>query len=85
MTTLNIRIEQNIKTKANKTLSSLGLDMSSAVKLFLNQVIIENGLPFTPTKNPAKIRARWDKEVAQALKTGKTYKSARELFADLDK
>lgn len=83
MTTLNIRIDQNIKTKANKTLSSLGLDMSTAVKLFLNQVITENGLPFTPTKNPAKIRARWDKEVAQALKTGKTYKNARELFKDL--
>jgi len=83
MTTLNIRIEQNIKTKANKTLSSLGLDMSSAVKLFLNQVIIEDGLPFTPTKNPAKIRARWDKEVAQALKTGKTYKSGKEVLNDL--
>jgi DNA-damage-inducible protein J len=83
MTTLNIRIDQNIKTKANKTLSAMGLDMSTAVKLFLNQVITENGLPFTPTKNLSKIRARWDKEVAQALKTGKTYKNARELFKDL--
>jgi DNA-damage-inducible protein J len=83
MTTLNIRIEQNIKTKANKTLSALGLDMSTAVKMFLNQVITENGLPFTPTKNPAKIRARWDKEVAQALKTGKTYKSGKEVLSDL--
>ena len=57
MTTLNIRIEAKVKTKANKTLSALGLDMSSAVKLFLNQVITENGLPFTPTKNLASIKA----------------------------
>jgi len=35
MTTLNIRIEEKIKVKANKTLSSLGLDMSTAVKIFL--------------------------------------------------
>ncbi len=83
MTTLNIRIEENIKTKANKTLASLGLDMSGAVKLFLNQVITEKGLPFTPTKNPAVIRARWDKEIAQALKSGKVYKSGKEVLADL--
>ena len=83
MTTLNIRIEENTKTKANKTLSSLGLDMSTAVKMFLNQVITENGLPFTPTKNMATIKAKWDKEIAYALKHGKSYRNAKELFADL--
>jgi DNA-damage-inducible protein J len=83
MTTLNIRIEENIKNKANKTLSSLGLDMSSAVKLFLNQVITENGLPFTPTKNMAIIRARWDKETTNAIKNGKRYTSAKTLLNDI--
>lgn len=83
MTTLNIRIEENIKNKANKTLSSLGLDMSSAVKMFLNQVITENGLPFTPTKNMATIKAKWDKEIVHALKYGKSYKNSKELFQDL--
>ena len=83
MTTLNIRIEENIKAKANKTLASLGLDMSGAVKLFLNQVITEKGLPFTPTKNLSVIRAKWDKEVAQALKNGKRYTSAKTLLDDI--
>jgi len=83
MATLNIRIEENTKIKANKTLSSLGLDMSTAVKMFLNQVITENGLPFTPTKNLTSIKAKWDKEIAHALKYGKSYKNAKELFADL--
>jgi len=84
MTTLNIRIEENIKAKANKTLSSLGLDMSSAVKMFLNQVITENGLPFTPTKNHSAIKAKWDKEITEAIKYGKSYKNAKELFEDLN-
>lgn len=84
MPTLSIRIEKDTKTKANKTLSSLGLDMSSAVKLFLNQVITEDGLPFTPSKNPAVLRAKWDKEIAYAIKYGKTYKNAKELFKDLE-
>ncbi len=83
MTTLNIRIEENVKNKANKTLSSLGLDMSTAVKIFLNQVITENGLPFTPTNNTAVIKARWDKEVADALKNGKRYTSAKTLLSDI--
>lgn len=84
MTTLNIRIDENIKKKAAKTLSSLGLDMSSAVKLFLNQVVIENSLPFRPTKDPKAIRARWDKEVAWAMKHGKTYKNFQELLEDIE-
>jgi DNA-damage-inducible protein J len=83
MTTLNIRIEKNIKTKANKTLSSLGLDMSTAVKMFLNQVITENGLPFTPTKNIATIKDRWDKQTAYAIKYGKDYKTGKDVLADL--
>lgn len=83
MTTLNVRIEKDVKNKANKTLSSLGLDMSTAIKLFLNQVITEDGLPFTPTKNMSTIKARWDKEVADALKNGERYTSAKALLDDI--
>ncbi len=83
MTTLNIRIEENIKAKANKTLSALGIDMSTAVKMFLNQVIVENGLPFTPTKNIAALRNRWDKQTDCALKHGKGYKTGKDVLADL--
>ncbi|MEI8339440.1 MAG: type II toxin-antitoxin system RelB/DinJ family antitoxin [bacterium] len=83
MTTLNIRIEENIKAKANKTLSALGLDMSTAVKMFLNQVITEDGLPFIPTKNLSVIKAKWDKEASMALKNKKSYKTAEELFAGI--
>ncbi|EKD23744.1 MAG: Toxin-antitoxin system, antitoxin component, ribbon-helix-helix fold protein [uncultured bacterium] len=83
MTTLNIRIDEKIKAKANKTFEDMGLDMSSAIKLFLTQSIKEKGLPFTPTNNDAVIRARWDKEVAHALKNGKRYGSGAELHKDL--
>jgi DNA-damage-inducible protein J len=83
MTTLNVRIEEKTKAQATKTLAKLGLDMSSAVKLFLTQVIKEDGLPFTPTNNPKAIRARWDKQVADALKHGKRYSSAKEMHDDI--
>lgn len=85
MTTLNVRIDENVKKKASKTLASLGLDMSSAVKLFLNQVIIEKDLPFVPTRNKRAIelRKKWDQEVSWALKHGNSYKNAEELLKDL--
>ncbi len=83
MTTLNVRIEKKTKAAASKVLASIGLDLSTGVKLFLHQVVTEQGLPFTPTKNPAVLRAKWDKEVAEALKNGKRYDSAEELLKDL--
>jgi DNA-damage-inducible protein J len=83
MTTLNIRIDEELKRKASKTLSNMGLDLSSAVKLFLHQTIHENGLPFHPTNNPKATRAMWDKEVADVLKSGKSYFSTKEMFDDI--
>lgn len=83
MTTLNVRIDEKIKEKAGKTFAKLGLDMSGAIKLFLNQAIKEDGLPFIPTNNDAVIRARWDREVAEALKSGKSYRTAKALLDDI--
>lgn len=83
MTTINIRIDEKLKKDASKTLASLGLDTSSAIKMFLTQVVTEKGLPFTPSKDPAKIRAKWDKEVADALKNGKSFASAEEMMIDI--
>ncbi|MBI1754766.1 type II toxin-antitoxin system RelB/DinJ family antitoxin [Candidatus Azambacteria bacterium] len=81
-TTVNVRVEKEIKAKANKALLGLGLDMSTAVKMFLYQVVAEQGIPFVPTKNPAAIRARWDAQVADALKRP-GYKTAGELHRAL--
>ena len=83
MTTLNIRVENSLKAKAGKTLSAVGLDMSSAVRSFLYQVVLEKGLPFTPTKNISTIKARWDNELKETLRSGKSYKNAKELLADI--
>ncbi len=84
MTTLSVRVEEKTKKEARKALADIGLDLSAGIKIFLTQVATEKGLPFIPTKNPAALRAKWDAEVADALRRGETYKNARELFNDLD-
>ena len=83
MDTLNVRIDKNIKAKAGKTLSALGLDTSTAVRIFLYQVVAEKGLPFIPTRNSAAIRAQWDKEVTEAKRGNRRHKTAAEALSDL--
>lgn len=83
MSTLSIRIEEKTKREANKTLKALGLDMSTAVKMFLSQVVIEQGMPFRSSRNPQQIKAEWDMEVTEALKGGKRYGNATEMFKDV--
>ena len=82
MTTINIRIDADIKNKATVTLNKLGLDMSSAIKMFLTQVIHQKEIPFVSSVNSKKIRERWDREAADALKNGKRYTNMDELIKD---
>lgn len=49
MTTLNIRIDVKLKNNASEVLGHMGLDLSSAIKMFLNQVVVKRGIPFSPT------------------------------------
>ena len=46
MTTLQIRIDEKTKKDAKKVFDKVGLDMSSAIKVYLNQVVITQGIPF---------------------------------------
>ncbi len=46
MTTLNVRVDENLKKEANELFADLGLDMSTAINMFLRQSVIRNALPF---------------------------------------
>ncbi|MBR3381448.1 MAG: type II toxin-antitoxin system RelB/DinJ family antitoxin [Clostridia bacterium] len=45
-TPTQVRIDSDIKAQATELFSSLGLDMSGAVNLFLHQCVLRGGLPF---------------------------------------
>ena len=80
-TQINVRVEEKTKREASKMLADIGLDMSSAVNIFLKQIVVEKDLPFTPSKNAEKLRAKWDREVAKAMKSGKVYDAHNALKA----
>lgn len=46
---INIQVDSNVKKESTMVLTDLGLSMSSAINLFLKQVIKKNGLPFEVT------------------------------------
>jgi len=83
---MQIRIDQATKTKSKKVFKSMGIDMSSGVKMFLHQVAIDQCMPFVPsTKKTRANRKRWDKEFAWVMKHGKGYASAKEMHDDIMK
>lgn len=47
MTTLQIRIDDNLRNEASFVASELGIDLPTAVRMFLKQFVRERGLPFS--------------------------------------
>lgn len=78
MSTVNVRIDEVLKKEAVKALENLGLDISSAVKMFLKQVVNTGEIPFKAITEKAYVKML-DREVANAIKYGKGYKSAEEM------
>ncbi len=52
MANISIRVPDEIKKQASEVFSDLGLDMSTAINIFLRQSIKSNGLPFRPVNDP---------------------------------
>lgn len=48
MANLQVRIDDSLKTQAQIVAESMGLDLTQAVRMFLHQMVRENGLPFRP-------------------------------------
>jgi len=57
--TLNLRVNPTIKQNAESVLSRLGVSMSSAIDMYLNQIVLTGGIPFAVTlpKTPDTINA----------------------------
>lgn len=58
-TTLNLRVNPSVKQRAEEILRKLGIPMSTAVDMYLNQISLTGGIPFAVTlpKAPESINA----------------------------
>ncbi|MEI7997559.1 MAG: type II toxin-antitoxin system RelB/DinJ family antitoxin [Methylococcaceae bacterium] len=76
------RIEPDLKENATRVLASCGLNVSDAVRLFLRQVVAQNGLPFEIKAPHAVTRAAMEEADSDNLPR---FGSVQELFDDLEK
>jgi len=52
MSILQVRVNDELRSKASEISKSLGIDLTTAVRMFLQQMINERGLPFKPKLDP---------------------------------
>ena len=82
-----IRIDAQVKRDATILFQSLGLDMSSAVNLFLRQCILRRGIPFAievPDYNQETLEAMAEARRISKNPSVKSYDSMDELKAALE-
>lgn len=46
---VQFRIEDDLKNEATAVFEKLGIDMSTALRMFLKRAVLENGIPFPMT------------------------------------
>ena len=51
-TNIQVRVDQTLKFEAEQLFADIGLDMPTAIRLFLKQSVINNGIPFTLERDP---------------------------------
>lgn len=81
-TEIRSRIEPELKRDAARVLAACGLNMSDAVRLFLRQVVAQNGLPFEVKAPNAVTRAAMQEADEGHLPR---FASVQELFDGLEK
>ncbi len=82
-----IRIEENTKKQAMELFAQLGIDMSSAINMFLKQAILRGGIPFSvelPQFKPEVIEAMEEAKKISRDPNVKHYSSFKEALEDID-
>ncbi len=54
---LQVRVEDSLKNEAANVFEHLGIDLSTAVRMFLKRAVMDNGIPFRMTLPKEPYRA----------------------------
>lgn len=82
-----VRIDEDLKKQAMDLFAQLGLDMSSAMNIFLRQCVLRNGLPFNvelPQYKTEVIEAMEEAKKISRDSNTKRYSSFSEAIEDID-
>ena len=84
---INVRLDAALKREAELLFSDLGLNMTSAICMFLRQAVRDQAIPFRVCKysqpNATTLSAMREAERIAQDPNAKTYATADELIKDL--
>ena len=85
--TISARIESKVKTQAETLFAQLGMNMSTAITVFLKQVVRLRKIPFeialdTPNDETIAAIAEANK-IASGKRKSKSYKNANAMIKDI--
>lgn len=86
-TSMTIRMNKDIKQEAQQIFASLGMDMTTAINVFLRQAIYYNGFPFDvrlEVPNAITLAAFEEGERMLHDPDAPRFSSVEDLFAELD-
>ena len=76
---VHARIDPLLKKSAERIFTKIGISTTEAIRLFLKQVELHNGLPFPVSiPNPETVRAMMETNDAKALKRYRSFQELRE-------
>ena len=86
---LQVRVEDSLKNEAASVFENLGIDLSTAVRMFLKRAVMDNGIPFRMTLPKEPYRAergyRAMQEISEAAeKNGISDMSLEEINAEIE-
>lgn len=82
MAQISLRVDDDVKRDAERTLDDIGLSMSTAINIFLRAVVRENRIPFELRADPFYSRenmAELERRVAD-VRAGKSVLKQHELI-----
>lgn len=82
MAQISLRIDDDVKRNAERTLDDIGLSMSTAINIFLKTVVRENRIPFELSADPFYSKENMEEIERRVsnLRTGKTTLKEHDLI-----
>lgn len=88
-TLVQVRVDDELKNQATAVYEALGIDLSTAVRMFLKRSVIVNGVPFNMTLPKSDYKAERAARAMQelsdaALKNGTSEMSIEEIDSEIE-
>ena len=81
---ITIRIDPNVKKQAETILNNMGMDMTTAINIYLHQVINDSAIPFQPHIDiPNEVTLQAMENIENNRNMSKRFNTVSELMDDL--